>query len=476
MRAARRKRLNVLSIVLFFALVLGVWISMSFLYQTKTVELSAANGHYDLCGYDFERTVYHAQRDWESWPGALYTPEDFAKGKVTGPAQSLSEDAYRHIRYATHRLRLTLPPGQTYGISMLTSEYAMRLYLDGVEIDSVGTPGTTRETTEHRSLERVYYFTTQTGEVELLVQASNFVHAKGGAWPPQLYLGTAENISRHHDASLAFSFMIIGCLVAAFLYHVGLFCLNRSRKAVLLFAVSCLLLALLNKKLILMVWPGYHWQAGIRIEYAIHFLTFAVIVSFLDKLLPKLLHKWVVRGYYALCGLYLLTLLLDSTVFTGLLAYFEAVSLLLILYILIAMALRLRHGHRKEFLSFAGVLVLGLLGANDILYYRGIVLIAPVAGQFFMAPIGMVFFVFCYAMVLSVEHAQTERAMLDGGKGKRPCGTERVPGPHESPENRADGNHIPRGAHAPCGIGQLLRLGRHGAAQQGRGRTGRRRP
>lgn len=402
---------NVLYTGLFLVLVLFVWVGMSFLAQPKAVELPAGNGYYDLSGRNFTDTVYRAENDWESWPERLYTPQDFANGSVIDSPRTLSAKEYKSISYATHRLRLTLPAGETYGISMLTSEYAMRLYVDGVEIDSVGTPGTTRENTEHRAQERTYYFTTKSGQVEIIVQAANFVHAKGGAWPPRFYIGTANNITRWDDASLAVNYMIIGCLATAFLYHLGLFLRNRKRKIVLLFAFCCLLLAFLNKKLILMFWPEYNWQVGIRIEYLLHFLSFAALFFFLDRLNPKLLNKWIARSYYTLAGGYCLTLLLDSTVFTGLLIYFEIVSVLMIAYVLIAMAFRLKSRKPTDLISFIGILVLGLLGANDVLYYRGIEIIEPISGQFFMAPVGMVFFVFCYALVLSEEYAETEKSM-----------------------------------------------------------------
>jgi signal transduction histidine kinase len=64
-------------------------------------------------------------------------------------------------------------------------------------------------------------------------------------------------------------------------------------------------------------------------------------------------------------------------------------------------------------------LVLGLLGSNDILYYRGIVLIPPISGHFFFTPIGMIFFMFCYAMVLSIEYAETELAMLNAREAEQ---------------------------------------------------------
>jgi len=46
-----------------------------------------------------------------------------------------------HTSHATHRLRLTLPPDSCYSISMVTSEYAMRIYVNAREMDSVGYTG-----------------------------------------------------------------------------------------------------------------------------------------------------------------------------------------------------------------------------------------------------------------------------------------------------------------------------------------------
>lgn len=407
------KTKNFFYILLFFILVLGLWLGISFVPQPECVELLETRGFYDLSESDFENTVYRTDNYWESWPEKLYTPEDFANGAVTEP-QILPVDAYRTLQYATHKIRLKLTSGKTYGISLNSSDYSMRIFINGAETDSVGRPGATRETTVPRVQERDYYFTPVGDTTEIIVQAANFVHGKKGANPPSFIIGSYEKIARRTTANLAVSFMIVGCLLTASLYHFGLFCLNRKRKTVLIFSLCCLLLAAMNKKLIMLFFPEYNWFVAIRIEYIVHVLAFSVIILFLDQLHPRLLHKSVTRGYYSLSALYaLMTLSLDTTVFTGLLVYFEAASVLLIGYVLVRLTMALRKGTLKHWLSFAGVLVLGLLGTNDILYYRGIILVPPIAGQFFMAPAGMVFFVFCYALVLSVEYAETERAMLD---------------------------------------------------------------
>ena len=409
---------DIIYISLFFALVVSIWIGFLFTPQPNIIELPKTNGSYNLYEYDFKHTVYRTNDSWESWPYKLYTPEDFSNGTVTEPPLFLDTKQAMYTSYATHRMHLTLPAGRYYGMSMMTSEYAMRIYIDGMEIDSVGSPGDKRENTEHRSLERTYYFSPENDTVEIIVQAANFVHVTGSG-APTITIGTSENITERNNAGLVVSFLIIGCLVASFLYHVGLFCLNRNHKINLIFGICCLLLALMNKKLLLLFWPNYVFSVALRFEYAIHFLTFASLTLFLEQLHPQLMHKPITRGYYMFSGTYLLTLLLDTTVFTGLIIYFEIVSISMIVYVLIRLTINLKKRRLQNYLSFAGVLVLGLMGTNDILYYKNIVIIPPIDGLFLMSPIAMIFFVFCYALAMSLDHTETEIAMLNAKEKER---------------------------------------------------------
>jgi len=356
--------------------------------------------------------VYRANdRSWESWGHQLYTPDDFANNSVEPPRFFDSAEAMS-TSYATHRLHLVIPTDNDYGISMMTAEYAMRIYINGTEIDSVGVPSDTRETTEHRTAERTYYFSpAKDGTVSILVQTANFVH-NDGSGAPTIVIGKAKNIMERDQADFVVSFLIVGCLIAAFLHHLGLFCLNRQRKIDLIFSICCLFLALMNKKLVLLFWPNYIFAVAIRLEYMIHFLTFAAFIYFIEQLHPQLLHRYITRSYYAFAGLYLLLLFLDSLIFTRLIVGFQAVSVCMICYVLVRLVMSLQERRLQNYLSFVGIVVLGLMGINDILYYRNIVIVPPIDGQFLMAPIGMIFFVFSYSLAMSTKHAETEQAML----------------------------------------------------------------
>jgi signal transduction histidine kinase len=420
MEQAMIKNKDTLAIVLFLVLVVLVWAGIAMLPGAQIAAMPQTKGGYDLTNSDLQNTVYTDVEHWDSWPEQLYSPANFEQGAVTDAPIQLSAADYERIQYATHRLTLKLPAGQLYGLYVRSSDFSMRMFIDGVEIGSVGTPGDTREATEPRVLEKTYFFTPKSETVEIIVQAANFVHSKSGCQPPELTIGTPENIQTYSGKLSAFRFAEIGCLLTAALYHLGLFLLNRKRKGALYFSICCALFTVMTKTAVLTFLTNYDFFFWIRVEYLTHFLVFMMLTLFIQTLFPRTYNKWVLRGYYALVGAYsLLTLLTDTTFFTGLLVYFEAASGLIIVYTIVRLAISLRGGGMKHLLAFLGTLAVALPGLLDILHYRGIELFDRFAGQYFIAPIGMMFFVFCYALVLSIEYAETERAWLAARDSER---------------------------------------------------------
>jgi signal transduction histidine kinase len=419
------KHKDTLAIIIFLILVVLVWAGIAMLPEAEIAVLSETGNGYDLTGSDLEDTIYTGASHWDSWPDKFYSPADFESGAVTDAPVQFTDADYKRIQYATHRLTLMLPAGQLYALYVRSSDFSMRLYIDGVEIDSIGTPGDTRETTEPRVLEKTYFFTPESEAVEIIVQVANFVHGKNGCQPPELTIGTPENILTHTGKLSAFRFAEIGCLITAALYHLGLFLLNRKRKGALYFAICCALFTVMTKTAVLTILTNYNFALWIRVEYLTHFFVFMMLTLFIHTLFPGTYNKWVLRVYYALVGVYsLLTLLTDSMFFTGLLVYFEIVSGLIIVYTIVKLAIALRGGGMKHLLAFLGTLAVALPGLFDMLYYRGIALFDGFTGQYFITPIGMMFFVFCYALVLAIEYAETERAMLAARDSERRLASE----------------------------------------------------
>lgn len=406
-----RTKGNVIYIISFLIIVLVAWLAFFAVPQPAIENLEKENGPVDLAEMDFSDTVFYYQDYWENYAEQLYTPQEFEDGSTVPPVHMEQAD-YEKYQYATHRMQMELAPGVTYAISMRTSDYAMRIFINGEEFDAVGNPGDTKESNVPRVAQRTYYFAPQESTVTIIAQTSNWVH-KEGAYPPKFYIGTANNIERHNNHSQMMAFLIIGGLLTAFLYHLGLFMLNRKRKPVLIFALCCLLLMFMTNKLLPLFFPACAWDILFRMEYVIHFLTFAMLTLLVALLYPRLYHPLALRAYHILAGVFLLlTLVLTTELLSRLLLLFEGASVLMILYTLVRLGMRLREKRLKDMLAFAGIFMVCLFGINDILYQNSITFMGAIAGQRFTTPIAMMFFVFCYGLIIAIDYFETEQKML----------------------------------------------------------------
>ena len=400
-------------IALFLMLVLLFWTGFALLPSPSEVYLEDSSLQ-DLTGVDFISTIYRSYSCWESWPDVFYAPADFADGTAMETGLTQDKMDYGVTQYATHRVRFMLAPGQTYGLSMKSADYSMRIFINGVLVDSVGVPGETREDTTPRTLKTLYYFVAETGEVEIILHMANFVH-RNGAYPPQFFIGSASNITRKDNADVFITTAMFICLITASLYHIGLFLVNRTRKTALLFAAVCLLISLLNYKTILFFIPEYNWFAAIRFEYINHYLIFAALTLFLETMYPTLLNRIVTRAFYLTVVVFIvITLATEPKTFSLLLYAFSAFSILLALYVITRMAKTLKNSKPQNALTFVGLLPVVLLGVFDILSALDIIQSAyfSIILPDIATPIGMVYLVFCYSLAVALDYADTERELL----------------------------------------------------------------
>lgn len=399
---------NYLYVALFLLVVLAVPALLALLPQPAVVTLPPQVGVVDLSAADFDDTVYYYKDNtWQHWPAALLTPQQLEAPGAPLPGE-MGYDDFRTVQYATHRVQLRLPPGQVYALSMRSADYAMRLYVDGEELGAVGRPGATAESNTPGVAQVTYYFM-PTGDVTtIVVLSSNWVHREG-AFAPNFTIGTAANIDALNRHTQLITFLLTGSLLTGFLYHLGLFLLNRRRFATLVFALGCLLMAILCGNFTALFPLGISWYAAIRLEYIVHFLTFGVMVLFLQLLYPRLLHRYATRAFYALVGLYVLsTFVFPPKTYTLLIIGFEAAAALMAVYVLVRLAMQLRRPSPAKVLTFAGMGFVALCGIYDILFRVNVVFTPPPVGQLFTTPVAMVFLMFCYALVVALDYAETE--------------------------------------------------------------------
>lgn len=393
---------DMIYIILFLVLVLAMWTGLSLLPGPVIEHVPyATRGSHDLTGTDFTDTIYRLEQAWETWPGKLYTPDEL-------------EDAEEPIQYncdqpcATHRETLKLTPGITYGISNRSSDYAMRMFLNGEEIVTAGNPGATEEENVPGVREFVYYFTPQTETVEIVVQSSNYIHYRDGTKAPLLLIGTAENIADYVRNFTLKSGIIFGCLVMAFLYHLAVFLLNRRQLASLVFGLLCLVVGIYStERFVSLTLTVY------RLGYVAMIFSVAGLVLLVNILFPDTLNKRLLLAYFAICGAYLvMSLLAHPLLVTRVLQVFQIISICMIVYSLVCLILKRRERELKNALAFLGVALFGLSTLYDILYKNGLGPNLLINDQRVVdGAAGMVLMVTCYAMVIAIEQTEVNRRL-----------------------------------------------------------------
>jgi len=418
----KNNRRDIIAVAVFLVVVLIVWVGLTAIPTAEHHHASRLHGEavFDLRSVDFLDTIHVISNrdDWDSWPERLYTPEDF-ENEIVGAPRILTNDDFGHYQFFTHRVTLLLTPGITYGISMPSAEYAMRLFVDGEQAALVGLPGATRDENIARTGNVTHYFVPQNERVDIIVQSSNFVHQFGGE-PRVMYIGSIQNIERQQLMASMLIFLVSGSLLTSALYHLALFLMNRKRKAELIFSVCCFLGFMMSINPIPLLFPEYNWSIMFRVEYLVFYGTFGMIGYLFATLMPYYAHRRLMRVYYAVCIILSLTaIFLDTTVFTGFINFFYPIGMAMLLYGLIRLGIVLKHGKVQDFLAFMGLLVIMIFTANDVLYHTRIPILInmrgflPAWGVHFTAPIGIVFFVFCYALLLALKYAETERQAMD---------------------------------------------------------------
>ncbi|MDR2566700.1 MAG: sensor histidine kinase [Bifidobacteriaceae bacterium] len=372
-----------------------------------TDEVSAVNGAADLRAVLAEGRIAQVVSGWESYPGELYTPADFAEGVARDLVKW--ENGYGvGDSFGTHRLVLLLPPGEAVALSFPSVDHATRVYIDGELAGEVGTVGATKETTTPRVAECYFIVTDEDGRAELVLQYANFQHRRGGD-PPTLTIGSPQDLQKVARQAVVSQTLIAGLLLAAFFYHLAMFLFYASRRASLYFALLCLAFAIraIVPSLITERWPNYDWPSLLRADYVLMFSGAALLMLFFRSFFPELLSRRVLWTVAAVLALYdLAVLVLDTAQSSYLLVFVQPLCVLAVGYIAIKLGLSLRTGGLEVRLAFAGIAFFLATALNDVLYLNKL----PSLGMNLM-PAGIAVLTLAYTVILTVDFARSRRQL-----------------------------------------------------------------
>ena len=265
---------------------------------------------------DPEFTALNGQ--WAFFGNRLLTPQDFTDSShlpvpdayVVLPKLWNDEiaDGQKMGRFgtATYRLKLILPQQpadrpMVWGLEMSSIFSAARLYANGREIAAIGRPASDRQS-ERARVQNVIAALPSTGEIDLILQVSNHLDARGGPYGAFL-LGDYDQLSRQKISHTAFVWVIVGMLLAFGLYFSVYYLVARDNFGYMALASMSFLAAiriLLFSRVVYQVMPDLSHIAVIRLEAVCVSLLLPAYIRFAHWVLPDEFPKLLVRAVLGL--------------------------------------------------------------------------------------------------------------------------------------------------------------------------------
>jgi len=271
--------------------------------------------------------------------------------------------------FGTYKLRVTgLEPDETYSLYLYDMVTAYELFVDNELIAHNGTIGKDieEERLEWRPL--IADFSTESGDVEIAIQLSNYHYFPGGLWR-EIKIGKKGNIAVERESNIISQMVMFGGILMIGIYNLSLFLLNSKERAALYFSIFNFMVAFripLTGERIINNWlDNPDWILLTQIQYLLGYSMLGLFILFLYKLFESDFRRLLVLICVGVVTL------LNITVFIFPLKQFKifdniygGVAVLFLSYILLVLIRAIKnksHGSVFSFIGLAFVLVATLL-------------------------------------------------------------------------------------------------------------------
>lgn len=277
--------------------------------SSTSMSMMSEAGQLDLSDYSFQREgLVSLDGGWQLYWNRLLTPQDFAITDKPAEADGIYElpASWSNLKvdgkplprdgFLTMRLTIKLPPGERdLAIAIPSFNTAYRVWVNGEEVASSGTVGTTAAEARAAGFQQTANFAADTSTVEVVVQTSSFDGVPGGPID-RFRIGPRQAIATWNYQQIALDFFVISACLIIGLYYIVLFILRRKETAFIFFGVFNVLFGLRNllvgHEVIHLILPDVSWDMSLRLIFCTGLAAGAAFAAFVSALYPKDAWRW----------------------------------------------------------------------------------------------------------------------------------------------------------------------------------------
>jgi len=274
----------------------------------------AERGVMDLRAWDFRGGPARLDGEWTFYPDRLLTPEEIASGshaaqRVFVP-RTWNQQKPPYVRHdefgtGTYRLVVRIPEeevGRSKGLSTYKVLTAYKLWIDGELVAAEGRVGASAEAMVPAARPRTFFFTPADGDVELVLQASNFSHRNGGIWK-SMYFGDDAAVVDRLELQHSIDLLLISGLLLIGVYHMWHFVVRPKDRASLYFGLFSLALGLractVGEAFLLKLIPAFPYLWLSKLEFLGTYLAAPFALLYARRMFPAELRNAATLAFLA---------------------------------------------------------------------------------------------------------------------------------------------------------------------------------
>ncbi len=310
------------------------------------------------------------------------------------------------IGYCWLKLKVILPSLNGLGIYLPNSYSACEVYVNGESILQSGGPGNTRETTIPKDIPVLNYIP-DSRIIEIAWKISNF-HGRNGGPKDVLEIGLLQELHNNIQQTVIIDAIILGILLMMGLYYILLWFGRKEEKTSIYFAFFGILIFLrmmsTNNIMQILLKDMNIYSILLKIEYLSIPLGWTMFIMYLKELYTEETNKIILR-IFQITGLIiaLLIILAPSWIFTSFLIYIQIILILVGIWMIFINVLAVKNKREGAIIVLSGFILFFIFVINDILFSQNLFRTS------FFAPIGLILFIFCQSIVLSIRNAKAFR-------------------------------------------------------------------
>jgi len=334
----------------------------------------------DLREWDFQQGYVSLDGEWELYMSELLTPEDLVKRHdlvrdfVNFPG-TWNETSNRSDGYATYHLKIILKSPQPLAIELPHFYSNYSLWINNTLVASNGTVGRSKSTSHPQWLPQTVLYDVANDTLNVVVQISNFHHAKGGI-RESIRVGLRSDLQFKRKISVAANTILCGALMVIGFIFVATFFFKGEVSAIL-FAAMCFTWAVRqgfsNLYIFTAAYPDFPWEIAVKIEYITLYLMMVWATVFVSSVFQEdssNIFKYLFVG----CNLIfvIFTVFVQASTYTQFLPAYLSFAVVLLLYIVYVL-IRAVVYERQAVWLMVGCLMLGVVVFSyDIISYEGL--------------------------------------------------------------------------------------------------------